>query len=68
MKLSSNKCTFGVELGKFLRFIVNHREIEANPKKIKVLLEMKSLRKVKDIQSLIGRGTAFSRFISKAID
>ena len=29
MKLNSAKCAFRVESGKFLRFIVNHRGIEA---------------------------------------
>ena len=31
MKLNPQKCVFGVESGKFLGFIVNHRGIEANP-------------------------------------
>ena len=30
MKLNPNKCAFGVSLGKFLRFMVSHRGIEAN--------------------------------------
>ncbi|XP_074361144.1 uncharacterized protein LOC141701377 [Apium graveolens] len=36
MKLNPQKCVFGVESGKFLGFIVNHRGIEANPAKIKM--------------------------------
>ena len=40
MKLNPLKCVFGVGSGKFLGFIVNQRGIEANPEKIKVLLEM----------------------------
>ena len=35
MKLNPSKCAFGVSAGKFLGFIVNNREIEANPDKIK---------------------------------
>ena len=33
MKLNPQKCVFGVESGKFLGFMVNHRGIEANPDK-----------------------------------
>ena len=40
MKLNPAKCAFGVSAGKFLGFIVNHRGIEANPDKIKVVLDM----------------------------
>ena len=40
MKLNPAKCAFGVSAGKFLGFIVNNRGIEANPDKIKVVLDM----------------------------
>ena len=40
MKLNPSKCTFGVTAGKFLGFIVNNLGIEANPDKIKVVLDM----------------------------
>ena len=42
MKLNPAKCAFGVSTGKFMGFIVNHRGIEANPNKIKVVLDMSS--------------------------
>ena len=54
MKLNPLKCSFGVGSGKFLGFIVNSRGIEANPEKIKALIEMKSPTKIKDVQSLTG--------------
>ena len=41
MKLNLTKCAFGVSAGKFLGFIVNSRGIEANPDKIKAMLNMK---------------------------
>ena len=41
MKLNPSKCAFGEASGKFLRFMVSHRRIEANPKKIKAILDMK---------------------------
>ena len=66
MKLNPQKCSFGVSSGKFLGFIVNARGIEANPDKIKALIDMPSLSKHKDVQSLTGRMAALSRFISKS--
>ncbi|XP_074359604.1 uncharacterized protein LOC141699604 [Apium graveolens] len=68
MKLDPQKCVFGVELGKFLGFMVNHRGIEANPTKIKALLDMKSPTSVKQVQSLTGRIAALNRFVSKSSD
>ncbi|XP_074337040.1 uncharacterized protein LOC141674218 [Apium graveolens] len=68
MKLNPQKCVFGVESGKFLGFIVNHRGIEANPAKIQALPEMRSPRRVKDVQSLTGRVAALNCFVSKSSD
>ncbi|XP_074346263.1 uncharacterized protein LOC141685037 [Apium graveolens] len=68
MKLNPQKCMFGVESGKFLGFIVDHRGIEANPAKIKALLDMKSPTNVKQVQSLTGRIAALNRFVSKSSD
>ena len=68
MKLNPNKCAFGVASGKFLGFMVSHRGIEANPEKIKVILDMKSLQNIKEVQSLTGRVAALNRFVSKATD
>ncbi|XP_074351891.1 uncharacterized protein LOC141691044 [Apium graveolens] len=68
MKLNPQKCVFSVESGKFLGFIVNHMGIEANPAKIKALLDMKSPTNVKQVQSLTGRIAALNRFISKSSD
>ena len=44
MKLNPSKCAFGVSSGKFLGFIVSQRGIEANPKKVRAILEMNSPR------------------------
>ena len=49
MKLNPSKCTFGVVSGKFLGFMVSHREIEANPEKIKTILDMKPPQNVKEV-------------------
>ena len=68
MKLNPAKCAFGVSAGKFLGFIVNHRGIEANPEKIKAMLDMPSPSGIKEVQRLTGRIASLSRFISRASD
>ena len=52
MKLNPSKCAFGVSSGKFLGFIVSQKGIEANPEKVKAILEMSSPRTTKEVQSL----------------
>lgn len=68
MKLNPKKCVFGVSLGKFLGFMVSYRGIEANPKKILAVVEMKSPRTLKDIQSLTRKLGPLNRFISWETD
>ena len=60
MKLNPLKCAFRVSLGKFMGFMVNQKGIEANPEKIKALLEMSSPKKPKEVMSLVGRVAALS--------
>ena len=61
MKLNPAKCAFGVLAGKFLGFIVNNRGIEANPDKIRVVLDILPPSNIKELQRLIGRIVALSR-------
>ena len=68
MKLNPSKCAFGVFSGKFLGFIVSQRGIEANPEKVRAILEMSSPRTTKEMQSLTGRVVALNRFVSKSMD
>ena len=60
MNLNPAKCAFGVSAGKFLGFIVNHQGIEANPNKIKAVLDMPSPSCIKEVQRLTGRIAALS--------
>ena len=55
MKLNPTKCAFGVSTRKFLGFMVNSREIEENPDKIKSVLDMHPPSNTKEIQRLTGR-------------
>ena len=48
--------------------MVSQRGIEANPEKVKAILDMTSLRSVKEVQRLTGRIVALNRFMSKATD
>ncbi|KAM3000837.1 hypothetical protein FF2_037201 [Malus domestica] len=68
MRLNPNKCAFGIGSGKFLGFMISQRGVEANPKKIKAIIDMKEPVTSKDIQSLTGKMAALTRFISKATD
>ena len=68
MKLNLSKCAFGVSSGKFLGFMVSQRGIEANPEKVRAILEMSSPKMVKEVQSLTRKVAALNRFVSKATD
>uniref|UniRef100_A0A2N9GRH3 Integrase catalytic domain-containing protein n=1 Tax=Fagus sylvatica TaxID=28930 RepID=A0A2N9GRH3_FAGSY len=60
MKLNPAKCVFGVSSGKFLGFMVLQHGIEANPDKIKAILEMSPPKTVKEVQSLTGKAAALN--------
>ena len=66
MKLNPSKCTFGVSSGKFLGFMVSQRGIEANPNKIRAILEMQPPRTIKETQGLTGRIAALNCFVSRS--
>ena len=68
MKLNPSKCAFGIASGKFLGFMVSYRGIEANPEKIKAILDMKSPQSIEEVQSLTEQVAALNRFVSKATD
>ncbi|XP_068314926.1 uncharacterized protein [Pyrus communis] len=50
------------------KYRMSQRGIEANPEKIKEIMDMKEPLTSKDIQSLTGKMAALTRFISKATD
>jgi hypothetical protein len=64
-KLNLNKCIFGVPSGKLLGFVIRHRGIKANPKKISTITKMKAPTYIKDVQKLTRCMAALNRFISK---
>ncbi|XP_063947569.1 uncharacterized protein LOC108203383 [Daucus carota subsp. sativus] len=52
MMLNPAKCAFGVGSGKFLGLMVSKRGIEANPDKIKAILDMEPPKSIRDVQKL----------------
>ena len=68
MKLNLAKCVFGVMLEKFLGFMVSQRGIEANPEKVRAILDMTFPKMVKEVQRLTRQVVALNRFIFKASD
>jgi hypothetical protein len=65
LKLNPEKCVFGVRKGKILGCLISAKRIDANPDKIKAIMEMEE-PKTKDIQKLNGRVAALNRFISRS--
>ncbi|GJW88615.1 hypothetical protein Tco_0163955 [Tanacetum coccineum] len=67
MKLMPKKCSFGMEEGKFLGYIVTFEGIRANSEK-KVVVNMPSPNNLKQMQRLSGKLAALNRFLSKAAE
>ena len=65
MKLNPSKCAFGVASGKFLGFMVSQRGIEANPEKVRAILDITSPKTVKEVQKLTRRIATLNKFVSK---
>jgi hypothetical protein len=62
LRLNPLKCTFGIDAGNFLGFMLTSRGIEANPDKCRAILDMASPKSVKYVQQLTGRIAALSYF------
>ncbi|KAL2252464.1 UNVERIFIED_CONTAM: Retrovirus-related Pol polyprotein from transposon opus [Sesamum indicum] len=68
MKLNPTKCTFGVRGEKFLGYMISERGIEANPKKISAIMNMRPSKSIKEVQKLAGKLASLNRFISRSAD
>lgn len=68
MKLNLAKCVFSMKTRKFLGFMVSKNGIKSNSDKLKALTKISPPRTFKEVQVLIGRVVALSRFISKMAD
>ncbi|KAK1642614.1 hypothetical protein QYE76_060419 [Lolium multiflorum] len=66
IKLNPKKCFFGGPGGQVLGYFISARGIEANPLKIKAILDMEPPKNLHQVQQqLAGRLAALSRFIAK---
>jgi hypothetical protein len=68
LKLNPEKCVFGIHKGKVLGCLVSTKGIEANPDKIKALVEMQDPVSLKHVQKLTERVAALNRFIPRAAE
>ncbi|GKB14747.1 reverse transcriptase domain-containing protein [Tanacetum coccineum] len=68
MKLNPKKCSFGMEEGKFLGYIVTSEGIRANPEKAKAIVNMPSPSNLKKMQRLSGKLADLNKFLSKAAE
>jgi hypothetical protein len=68
LNLNPEKCVFGVTKGKILVCLISAKRIEANPDKIREIIEMEEPKTKKDIQKLNGRVAALNRFISRSAE
>jgi hypothetical protein len=68
LKLNPEKYIFEIHKGKVLWCLVWTKGIEANPDKIKALVEMQDPISLKDVQKLTGRVAALNRFIPRAVE
>jgi len=68
MKLNPNKCMVGVRSGKFLAFMISSHGIEANPDKIRAVLNMKPPQNIGEVQRLTGCIVTLGRFMSLSSD
>ena len=68
MRLNPKKCTFGVTSRKLLGYMVSERGIEADPDKIRTILDMLAPRTERDIRGFLGRLQYISKFIARLTD
>ena len=54
LRLNASNCSFGVGSGKFLGYMVTHREIEVNPDQVKEINSLQPPRNPKEVQKITG--------------
>jgi hypothetical protein len=68
LKINPEKCVFGVMRGKVPGCLVSTKDIEANPDKIKGILQMQPSQTKKEDQKLTSRIAALNRFIVNLVE
>ena len=65
MKLNPKKCVLSVTSGKFLRYLIFRRGIEAKPDKVKTIQDMSPPRNFREVQRLNGGLVAVNQCLYK---
>jgi hypothetical protein len=65
LKLNSEKCIFRVTRGMVLGCLISTKGIEANPDKIRAIIQMQPSQTRKEVQKLTCRIAALNKFITK---
>ena len=60
LQLNTSKCSFGVESGKFLGYMVTYHGIEVNRDQIRAINNLQPPRNPKEVQKLTGMTTALN--------
>ena len=68
LHLNASKYSFGMGSGKFLGYMVTHREIEVNPDQIKAINSLQPPQNPKVVQKFTGMVVALNQFISRSVD
>ena len=68
LRLNAEKCAFGVEVGKFLGYLITDQGIEVNPDQIDAGKRLKLSSNLKEVQKLTGMLAALNWFISRFAD
>ncbi|GJS57932.1 reverse transcriptase domain-containing protein [Tanacetum coccineum] len=66
MKLNPKKCTFGVEEGMFLGYMVNTKGKKVCPDKVEAVLSLPSPKCLKDVHRLNEKLASLNRFLAKS--
>ena len=64
LRLNASKCSFGVNSGKYLCYMITHQGIEVNLEQIKAINSLHPPRNPKEVQKLTGMVAALNRFTS----
>nr|XP_023915767.1 uncharacterized protein LOC112027322 [Quercus suber] len=64
LRMNPRKCAFGVTSGKFLGFVVRHRDIEIDQSKIEAIQKMPEPKNLQELRGLQGKLAYIRRFIS----
>ena len=60
LRLNASKCSFGIDSGKFLGYMVTYRGIEVNSDQIKAINNLQPPRNPKEVQKLTRMTTALN--------